>query len=261
MRGARSFPANRAAPAHFLLMQPHAPIPQRYQTDADKPGYVEKLFDAGARHYDRTVGWGFFGSGKFYRRWAQQKHGLKPGMKVLDVASGTGLVAEAAARVLGSGRDITCVDPSRGMLSHVAAKVPDATLLVGRADALPVADAHFDFLTMGYALRHVGDLEVAFGEYHRALKPGGKVLLLEVTKPARGFRAWLFRVYFKNLYPALTRLFTRSAEAKEMMVYFWETMDAFVPPEQVLAALRSAGFRHVERKALMGLFSEYVAVK
>jgi demethylmenaquinone methyltransferase / 2-methoxy-6-polyprenyl-1,4-benzoquinol methylase len=257
----RARPLHGAAVRHASLMQPHAPISQRYQTDSEKPGYVEKLFDAGSSYYDRTVGWGFFGSGKFYRRWAQQKHGLKPGMKVLDVASGTGLVAEAAARVLGSGKEITCVDPSQGMLSHVSAKVPEATLLVGRADALPVPDAQFDFLTMGYALRHVGDLETAFGEYHRALKPGGKVLLLEVTKPARGLRAWLFRAYFKNIYPALTRLFTRSAEAKEMMLYFWETMDAFVPPEQVLAALRAAGFRHVERRVLMGLFSEYIAVK
>ena len=242
-------------------MQPHAPIAQRYVTDAEKPKYVEKLFDAGSSYYDRTVGWGFFGSGKFYRRWAQQQNGLKPGMKVLDVASGTGLVAQATACVLGSGKDITCVDPSRGMLSNVSAKVPDATLLVGRADALPVASEQFDFLTMGYALRHVGDLEVAFGEYLRVLKPGGKVLLLEVTKPQRGFRAWLFRVYFKNIYPGLTRLFTRSAAAKEMMVYFWETMDAFVPPEQVLAALRTAGFEQVKRKALMGLFSEYTAVR
>ncbi len=242
-------------------MQPHAPIAQRYRTDAEKPAYVEKLFDAGARYYDRTVGWGFFGSGKFYRKWAQERHGLKPGMKILDVATGTGLVAEAAARVLGSGKDITCVDPSRGMLSKVAAKVPDATVLIGRADALPVPDAQYDFLTMGYALRHVGDLEVAFREYLRALKPGGKVLILEVTKPQSGFRAWLFRAYFKNIYPALTRLFTRSAEAKDMMLYFWETMDAFVPPEQVLAALRNAGFERVERKSLMGLFSEYIAIK
>jgi demethylmenaquinone methyltransferase/2-methoxy-6-polyprenyl-1,4-benzoquinol methylase len=242
-------------------MQPHAPITQRYQTDAEKPEYVEKLFDAGSSYYDRTVGWGFLGSGKFYRKWAQQKNGLKPGMKVLDVASGTGLVAEATARVLGGGKDITCVDPSRGMLSHVSAKVPDATLLVGRADALPVESGQFDFLTMGYALRHVGDLDIAFAEYFRALKPGGKVLLLEVTKPQKGFRAWLFRVYFKNIYPGLTRLFTRSAAAKEMMVYYWETMDAFVPPELILASLNRVGFEQVKRVALAGLFSEYTAVK
>ena len=242
-------------------MLPHPPLPQHYKTVEAKPQFVDKLFNAGARYYDSTVGWGFFGSGKFYRRWAQQRHGLRPGMKVLDVASGTGLVAEAAARVLGSGKDITCVDPSSGMLACLTAKVPDARVLIGKADNLPVGDAEFDFLTMGYALRHVGDLDVAFREYFRALKPGGKVLLLEVTKPERGLRAWLFRVYFKNIYPGLTQLFTRSKEAKDMMLYFWETMDAFVPPEQILAALRGAGFEQVKRIPLAGLFSEYLAVK
>lgn len=242
-------------------MLPHAPISHRYQTAEGKPAYVEKLFDAGAKHYDRTVGWGFFGSGKLYRRWSQRRAGLKPGMSVLDVASGTGLVAQAAARVLGSGRGITCVDPSRGMLAHVAAKVPDATVLVGRADALPVAGDAYDFLTMGYALRHVGDLDVAFAEYFRVLRPGGRVLILEVTKPERGLRAWFFHTYFKTVYPAFTRLFTRSADAKDMMVYFWETMNAFVPPAQVLASLRGAGFKLVRRRVLLGLFSEYTAIK
>jgi demethylmenaquinone methyltransferase / 2-methoxy-6-polyprenyl-1,4-benzoquinol methylase len=242
-------------------MEPHPLLTQHYQTAAEKPQFVEKLFDAGAQHYDSTVGWGFFGSGKFYRRWAQQRAGLKPGMRVIDVASGTGLVAQAAAQILGSGKDITCVDPSRGMLSGVKTKVPEATVLVGTADALPVPDAQFDFLTMGYALRHVGSLDGAFAEYFRALKPGGKVLILEVTKPERGFRAWMFRVYFRRIYPALTRLFTRSKDAQEMMVYFWETMDAVVPPDQILAALRAVGFENVNRNLLLGLFSEYTAVK
>jgi demethylmenaquinone methyltransferase / 2-methoxy-6-polyprenyl-1,4-benzoquinol methylase len=84
---------------------------------------------------------------------------------------------------------------------------------------------------------------------------------MEVTKPRDRFRAWCFRVYFKNIYPAFTRLFTRSPEAAKMMLYFWETMDACVPPEEVLAALRSAGFSTVKRQPLAGLFSEYIAVK
>ena len=93
------------------------------------------------------------------------------------------------------------------------------------------------------------------------LRPGGGVLLLEVTKPERGFRAGCFRAYFKNLYPAFTRHFTRSDEAKEMMLYFWETMDAFVPPAKVLASLSNAGFDLVRRRAVLGMFSEYTAIK
>ncbi|MGH7959565.1 MAG: class I SAM-dependent methyltransferase, partial [Opitutaceae bacterium] len=63
------------------------------------------------------------------------------------------------------------------------------------------------------------------------------------------------------IYPALTQLFTRSRDAREMMTYYWETMDACVPPDSVLSAMRSAGFAEVKRKHMGGLFSEYSAVK
>ncbi len=105
------------------------------------------------------------------------------------------------------------------------------------------------------------DLETTFREYRRVLKPGGKVLILEVTKPASGFGNFFFRLYFGRIYPALTQLFTRSRDARDMMRYYWETMDACVPPERVLEALRAAGFAKVDRIRMGGIFSEYTAVK
>jgi demethylmenaquinone methyltransferase/2-methoxy-6-polyprenyl-1,4-benzoquinol methylase len=114
---------------------------------------------------------------------------------------------------------------------------------------------------MGYALRHVTGLEAAFGEYLRVLKPGGKILLLEITKPSNRLGAFLFKLYFGKIYPFLTRVFTRSREAQAMMVYFWETMDACVRPEAVLVALQAVGFSECKRVAMLGLFSEYTAVK
>ena len=130
-------------------------------------------------------------------------------------------------------------------------------------DGVPInlADGSFDFLTMGYALRHVADLETTFREYRRVLRPGGKALILEVTKPEGRFAGFFFRIYFGRVYPWLTQLFTRSRDAREMMRYYWETMDACVPPESVLAALQAAGFTEAKRVRMGGLFSEYVAVK
>ena len=245
---------------HLAGMTPHPTLPGRYENPAAKPAFVNRLFDSGAKHYDGVVNWGFLHSGSFYRRWVQKRYGLKPGHRVLDVACGTGLVAVEAARILGSAKDITCLDPSEGMLAEARKKLP-ATFVQGRAEALPFPDNSFDFLTMGYALRHVLDLETTFAEYNRVLRPGGVALILEVTKPAGKVGNYFFGLYFGKIYPALTQLFTRSRDAREMMKYYWEKMDACVPPESVLAAMKTAGFTEVKRKHMGGLFSEYSAVK
>ncbi len=241
-------------------MLPHPTLTDHYASPEAKPEFVSRLFNAGAKHYDAVVDWGFLRTGSFYRRWAQQRHGLRPGMALLDVASGTGLMATAAAEILGGAAPITCIDPSEGMLNIARAKLPEARFFLGRAEELPFPDASFDFITMGYALRHVADLETPFREFRRVLRPGGKLLILEVTKPASRLGSACFRLYFRNLYPFFAGLFTRSRDARNMMRYYWETMDACVPPRIVTEALTSAGFHNARRDTQLVIFSEYSAV-
>jgi demethylmenaquinone methyltransferase/2-methoxy-6-polyprenyl-1,4-benzoquinol methylase len=176
------------------------------------------------------------------------------------VASGTGLVAVEAARILGTADNITCLDPSTGMLAVARTKLA-ARFVLGRAEQIPLADNSFDFLTMGYALRHVSGLEEAFSEFQRVLKPGGSLLILEITKPVGWFSGFCFRLYFGRIYPFLAWLFTRSPKARDMMRYYWETMDACVRPASVLEAMRSVGFTEVQHRTVLGVFSEYTAVK
>lgn len=242
-------------------MTPHPVLTHRYAQPEERPGYVKQLFDEGAEHYDPVVGWGFFGTGNLYRKFVQSRHGLKPGMQLLDVACGTGLMSVAASQVLGGDTTITCVEPSDGMISVAKRKLPGARFVQSGGEEMPLEDNAYDFLTVGYALRHFADLEATFREFYRVLKPGGKVLILEATRPAGKIGSWLFKLYFGIVYPFFARLLTRSKKAEEMMVYFWETMDTCVRPEDVVSALKAAGFQEARRIATLGVFSEYVAVK
>ena len=163
---------------------PHPVLDKYYPSDADRQSFVGALFDGAARYYNR-IGWMLdLGSGPWYRRRTLRRAGLRPGMRLLDVATGTGLVARGAVDILGEPGQVVGVDPSRGMLRE-ARKALAGPLVQGRAEALPFRDDLFDMLSMGFALRHVPDLEVTFREYLRVLKPGGRLLLLEVSRPRR----------------------------------------------------------------------------
>ena len=239
---------------------PHQPIATRYQEDREKHDYVRDLFNRSAPHYDRVAQVGFLGTGHFHRKRSLQLAGLKPGMDVVDVACGTGAVTRAILDILAGNGRVVGVDPSEGMIAEARKHVPTEFKL-GRAEQLPVPDAAFDFLSMGYALRHVEDLSVAFAEYRRVLKPGGRLLILEISRPASRLGMAFSRLYFRDILPFLSRLVTGSKDAREMMAYYWETIDACVPPDVILQALGDAGFKEVKRRVELGICSQYTAVR
>jgi len=239
---------------------PHRPLTAYYGSEKDRQAYLRKIFDETAPDYDRIETMLAFGTGSGYRRDALVRAGLKPGMKVLDVGVGTGLVAVQACKLTGDPALVTGVDPSSGMMA--ASKVPaEMKMVEGRAEALPFPDNHFDFLSMGYALRHISDLSVAFAEFERVLKPGGRLCVLEITKPQGSTGRWLLKTYMRGVIPLLTRFVSKSRDTTEMWRYYWDTIEACVPPEQVMATLSAAGFTRVERNLELGIFSEYQAIK
>lgn len=239
-----------------MRVQPHRDLSAFYDTPEAKPRFVVDLFDRTAQHYARAERIVSMGSGYLYRRNALVRAGLKPGMRVLDVATGTGLLARAALRLGIAPRDLVGLDPSSGMLRCAGSPLP-FTAVRGVADALPFASASFDFLCMGFALRHVGDLARTFAEYRRVLRPGGTVLVLEISRPSSALGYRIAKTYLQQLVPFVTRLGTRSDGAEQMMRYYWHTIDACVPPPAILAALRDAGFQVARRRTYFGIFSEY----
>jgi demethylmenaquinone methyltransferase / 2-methoxy-6-polyprenyl-1,4-benzoquinol methylase len=241
-----------------MSLAPHPTLDGHYHGPEERQEYVEALFDHAAPHYEWICRVMSLGSGALYRRQALQRLGVRPGLSILDVATGTGLVAREAAFLAG-GTGVIGLDPSRGMLEE-ARRTAALPLVQARGEALPFPGERFDVLSMGYALRHVSDLLAAFREYHRVLRPGGRVLILEISRPASAAGLWLARLYLKRLVPLVTRVGTGSASAQRLMDYYWDTIERCVPPEAILDALRRSGFE-ASRRVQGGMLSEYVGTK
>ncbi len=242
------------------MKAPHRPLEHYYGAEANRPSWVRELFSQSAGDYERVESAMAFGTGSKYRHRALVSSGLQRGMRVVDVGVGTGLVAREAAQIVGDARLVIGVDPSPGMLAN--AKVPQGvSLLLGSAERIPLADASADFLSMGYALRHLEDLTAAFNEFFRVLRPGGLLCILEFTLPSGFIPRALLKGYMRGVVPWLAATVARHAEMPKLMRYTWETIQTCVPPAMVMRGIESAGFRQVTRHVELGIFAEYRAGK
>jgi len=239
---------------------PHVPLTDYYHEPADRQDYVQDLFTKSAHHYD-TIEKLFLNGGVYYRRMSLKFNGLKPGMKVLDVAVGTAAVSMGAVKIVGPQGRVFGVDPNSSMLREARKKV-GIPLSRGVAQALPFKSEFFDFVTMGIALRHVSDLKAAFSEYYRVLKPGGTLWILESHVPRNEIGHGLTKFVWSKVIPGLTYMATRSRDAKELMDYYWDTIDQCVDPRQVVEAMRAGGFDSARSKVVVpGAFCEYIGMK
>ncbi len=239
---------------------PHTPLTDYYESPRDRNDYVMDIFNKSAEHYD-TIEKLFLNGGILYRRLSMKFNGVSKGMKVLDVAIGTAAVSKGAVKLVGPEGRVFGVDPNPGMLAQ-ARKAVDIPLTRGVAQDLPFASNTFDFVTMGIALRHVSDLVKVFSEYNRVLKPGGRLWILESHVPRSGLGHQLTKFVWAKLIPGLTLLTTRSHEAKELMDYYWDTIDKCVQPELIVEALQDSNFADARSKVVVpGAFCEYVASK
>ena len=243
-----------------VVHAPHPPLTAYYQNEAQRRNWVQRMFNDTAADYDRTEGMIGFGSGSWYRHEALLRAGLQPDMQVLDVGVGTGLVARRAAEIVGNPALVTGVDPSPGMLA--SARLPaGVTLVEGRAEDIPFPDESFDFVSMGYALRHISDLSIAFREFRRVLKPGGRLCILEITRPESGLLAMLLKGYMRGVVPALARLTSKKKHTPLMWSYYWDTIAACAAPSRVMHTLEESGFENVGRHLVLKIFSEYCGRK
>jgi len=226
----------------------------------ERRAVTRAMFDQAAGGYDKAERITALGSGAWYRRDVLRRNGLRRGMTLLDVAAGTGLVASAGQQLIGPEGRLLALDPSPGMLVELRKKL-DVETIEAYAESIPLPDNHVDFVSMGYALRHVGDLDLAFGEYQRVLRPGGRVCIMEISRPASRLGQFLLRAYIGAVVPFLARLTGSHADVKLLWQYYGDTIEVALESEHILDAMRRAGFVDVECSITFGVFREYLGRK
>jgi demethylmenaquinone methyltransferase / 2-methoxy-6-polyprenyl-1,4-benzoquinol methylase len=202
-------------------------------------GQVQAMFDRIAGVYDvmnsvMTAG--------LHHRWRERAADLAqvgPGSRALDVATGTGDLALALAR---RGADVVGVDFSEGMLERARAKASGAVRFErGDALALEYPDASFDAATVGFGARNFGELQQGLAEMARVVRPGGRVVILEITTPTRPPLSTFFSLWFDRVVPVLGRL----AADPEAYEYLPRSVKRFPGPERLGALLADAGLDDV----------------
>lgn len=226
-----------------------------------KEKFVKKLFGAIAPTYDvmNVVMTG--GCIYLWHRAFRRHTGLRPGGTALDVCTGTGELAIILAKQVGPAGHVTGVDLTPEMLDLAREKVDrrglggTVTLQEGNALALPYADDSFDAASMGFALRNVADIGGAIREMARVVKPGGRVLNLEISKPKATAIRIPYLFYFYRLVPLLGRLIDRKAGQVgpiKPYTYLPASLVKFPDQDTVAGVFREAGLVNVRYYGLTG---------
>jgi demethylmenaquinone methyltransferase / 2-methoxy-6-polyprenyl-1,4-benzoquinol methylase len=204
---------------------------------------VRRMFDRIAPVYDamnRTMTAGLD------RRWRRltAEATVRPGDIVLDACCGTGDLAIAAAR---RGGKVTGLDFSPAMLERARRKAPQIEWIEGDLLSLPFGDESFDSATVGFGVRNVEDLGRSIEELRRVLRPGGRLGILEITRP-RGLLAPFYRLWFDGVVPLLGKLLPGGSA----YTYLPASVRRFPGPQELAAMIEAAGFRNVRVRLLAG---------
>ncbi len=204
---------------------------------------VRAMFDRIAPVYDAMNRTMTAGLDQRWRRITAESV-VQAGDLVLDACCGTGDLAIADAR---AGGRVTGIDFSERMLDRARRKAPEFDWVTGDLLALPFPDASFDGATVGFGVRNVEDLERGLHELRRVLRTGGRVGILEITRP-RGFLAPFYRLWFDGVIPLLGKLLPGGSA----YTYLPASVRRFPGPEELSALMASAGFASVRYRTFGG---------
>ena len=225
---------------------------ERIRTVA-KTDRVIQHFNSVARHYDFMNTLLSFGIHYAWKRTAVRMLKLAPGDRVLDVCGGTGDLAILAARAVGPAGQVAIYDINRAMIKaglHKMANTDIETRLwhvQGNAECISFPDRHFDAAMVGFGIRNVTHIQKGFEEMYRVLKPGGKLMCLEFSKPTWPVFRWLYDFYSFYIMPFLGELLVGS---KKAYTHLPESIRMFPLPNELSKLLKEIGFSRITYRRL-----------
>ena len=205
------------------------------------------MFDDVAPGYDRTNAVLSAGNSALWRISMVRALNPQPGERILDLAAGTGTSSAVIAK---SGAHVVAADFSPGMLEVGREKHGENELIeFVQADAmkLPFKDNEFDAATISFGLRNVADPKVALAEMYRVIKPGGRILICEFSRPTNGIMRSTYKTYLTKVLPVFARVSSTNPDA---YTYLAESIEAWPTQDELAMMLRKAGFKHVAYRNL-----------
>ncbi len=214
--------------------------------EAQKAAHVAQVFHSVAQRYDVMNDLMSAGLHRVWKAFTIGRAGVRPGMKVLDIAGGTGDLAKAFAKKAGATGEVWLTDINDSMLRVGRDRLTDQGVLlptaVCDAEKLPFPDGYFDRVSVAFGLRNMTHKDIALGEMRRVLKPGGKLLVLEFSRVARPL-APLYDWYSFNVLPWLGK---KVAADEESYRYLAESIRMHPDQETLAGMLRTAGLSRVQ---------------
>jgi len=221
----------------------------------EKAGMVRGVFDSVATKYDIMNDVMSMGIHRLWKRFAIELAGVRRGQKILDLASGTGDLADRFAGLVGPSGLVLMSDINAAMLGVGRDRMTDRGHVGNiayaqiNAEKLPVADNSLDLITIAFGLRNVTDKEAALASMYRALKPGGRALVLEFSKPTSRPLEKIYDAYSFSLLPKMGELIAGDAESYR---YLAESIRMHPDQETLKGMMENAGFERCDVHNLTG---------
>jgi demethylmenaquinone methyltransferase / 2-methoxy-6-polyprenyl-1,4-benzoquinol methylase len=209
-----------------------------------QPDEVSGMFDGVARHYDRTNAIMSAGNAQFWRAATVRAVDPRAGERILDVAAGTGTSSAALAR---TGATVVALDFSAGMIEEGRRRQPKIEFVQADAEKLPFGDDEFDAVTISFGLRNVEHPKTALAEMYRVLKPGGRLVVCEFSKPQRALFRTGYAAYMRFVMPVVAAV---ASSNKDAYGYLRESIEEWPDQGTLTQWIRGVGFTRVAYRNL-----------